>query len=89
MYPSLRRCSRILVGLLFTTEALDPGRPWNNLLLVTAPGRQWFERILAAINMQTWLLNQFIFTFVAGFVYALIGEFDMALAAPRFVEASA
>jgi chitin synthase len=46
------------------------GATSNDLLLVTAPGVQWFERILAAVNVITWFLNLFIFASVASFIVA-------------------
>ena len=49
------------------------GATSNDLLLVTSPGVQWFERILAAINVSTWFLNPFIFASVASFIYACTG----------------
>ncbi|KAJ5726595.1 chitin synthase-domain-containing protein [Penicillium malachiteum] len=46
------------------------GATSNDLLLVSAPGVQWFERILAAVNVFTWFLNLFIFASVASFIMA-------------------
>jgi chitin synthase len=51
------------------------GATSNDLMLVTAPGVQWFERILAAVNVSTWFLNPFIFASVASFIFALTGEY--------------
>lgn len=47
------------------------GATSNDLLLVTAPGVQWFERILATVNVITWTLNPFIFASIASFIYAI------------------
>ncbi|KAJ5893741.1 chitin synthase-domain-containing protein [Penicillium taxi] len=46
------------------------GATSNDLLLITAPGVQWFERILATVNVFTWFLNLFIFASLASFITA-------------------
>lgn len=51
------------------------GATSNDLLLVTAPGVQWFERILAAVNVETWFLNPFIFASFASFIKALTSKY--------------
>lgn len=50
------------------------GATSNDLMLITAPGVQWFERILAAVNVWTWMLNPFIFASVASFIVAITGK---------------
>ncbi|KAL1847191.1 hypothetical protein Plec18170_008755 [Paecilomyces lecythidis] len=47
------------------------GATSNDLLLVFAPGVQWFERIIAIVNCLTWFLNFFIFASVVSFIYAM------------------
>lgn len=47
------------------------GATSNDLLLVFAPGVQWFERIIAIVNCLTWFLSIFIFASVASFIYAM------------------
>ncbi|KAF2225412.1 chitin synthase-domain-containing protein [Elsinoe ampelina] len=59
-----------------TAVFLSQRRRWtlgatsNDLYLVTAPGVQWFERILAGVNVMTWFLNPFIWASIATFIYA-------------------
>lgn len=53
------------------------GATSNDLLLVTAPGVQWFERILAAVNVITWFLNLFIFASVASFIVAAMSTLSL------------
>ncbi|CAO2658410.1 Nn.00g061330.m01.CDS01 [Neocucurbitaria sp. VM-36] len=48
------------------------GATSNDLLLSFAPGVQWFERILALVNVITWLLNPFIIASLASFIYACL-----------------
>ncbi|KAJ8118107.1 hypothetical protein OPT61_g839 [Boeremia exigua] len=48
------------------------GATSNDLLLTFAPGVQWFERILAFVNVLTWLLNPFILASLACFIYACL-----------------
>ncbi|KAJ9240907.1 CAZyme family GT2 [Paecilomyces variotii] len=47
------------------------GATSNDLLLVWAPGVQWFERIIAVVNCLTWFLNFFIFASVVSFIFAM------------------
>ncbi|KAK5089666.1 hypothetical protein LTR24_006034 [Lithohypha guttulata] len=47
------------------------GATSNDLFLAFAPGVQWFERILAFVNVFTWFLNPFIIASVASFIYAI------------------
>lgn len=53
------------------------GATSNDLLLVTAPGVQWFERILALVNVTTWFLNLFIFASVASFILAAMSKLSL------------
>lgn len=48
------------------------GATSNDLLLFTAPGVQWFERILAIVNVVTWVLNPFIIASLASFIIAIL-----------------
>lgn len=48
------------------------GATSNDLLLMFAPGVQWFERCLATINVFTWFLNLFILASFASFIYATL-----------------
>lgn len=48
------------------------GATSNDLMLAFAPGVQWFERILAIVNVITWLLNPFIIASLVSFIYACL-----------------
>lgn len=50
------------------------GATSNDLLLAFAPGVQWFERILAIVNVVTWVVNPFILACIASFVIACLCE---------------
>jgi chitin synthase len=50
------------------------GATSNDLLLAFAPGVQWFERILALVNVITWVLNPFIIASLASFIFAILGK---------------
>jgi len=50
------------------------GATSNDLFLAFAPGVQWFERILAFVNVFTWFLNPFIIASVASFIYAFLSK---------------
>lgn len=50
------------------------GATGNDLLLVTAGGTQWWERILAFCNVLTWCLNVFVIASIASMVVAFIRE---------------
>lgn len=49
------------------------GATANDLYLFTAGGVQWFERILAGVNVLTWTINPFIFASIASFIFAITG----------------
>jgi chitin synthase len=51
------------------------GATSNDLFLVTAPGIQWFERILAMANCLVWFLNVFVFACIANLVVAALREY--------------
>jgi chitin synthase len=57
------------------------GATSNDLYLSTAPGVQWFERILATVNVLTWFLNPFIFASLASFIYAIFRKSSSSWAA--------
>ena len=38
---------------------------------MSARGVQWFERILALVNVLTWFINPFIFASFASFIFAI------------------
>jgi chitin synthase len=46
------------------------GATVNDFRLVTARGTQWFERIRAFSNVQTWFCNIFIMGSIAGLIHA-------------------
>jgi hypothetical protein len=50
---------------------------YSDLLLITAPGVQWFERILAFSNVLTWFLNPFVIASVASFIFAATSKFSL------------
>jgi len=50
------------------------GATSNDLLLSFAGGVQWFERILAMVNVITWVLNPFIIASLASFIFAIISK---------------
>jgi chitin synthase len=50
------------------------GATSNDLLLAFGPGVQWFERILALVNVITWVLNPFIIASLASFIFAILGK---------------
>jgi chitin synthase len=50
------------------------GATSNDLLLAFAHGVQWFERILALVNVITWVLNPFIIASLASFIFAILGK---------------
>lgn len=50
------------------------GATSNDLFLAFAPGVQWFERILAFVNVFTWFLNPFIIASVVSFIYATLSK---------------
>ena len=50
------------------------GATSNDLLLAFARGVQWFERILAIVNVVTWTLNPFIIASLASFIFAILGK---------------
>jgi chitin synthase len=50
------------------------GATSNDLLLAFASGVQWFERILALVNVITWVLNPFIIASLASFIFAILGK---------------
>lgn len=52
------------------------GATSNDLMLVTAPGVQWFERILAFANVLTWSLCPFILASLGTFIRACLCESD-------------
>jgi chitin synthase len=54
------------------------GATSNDLFLATAPGVQWFERILAIVNVSTWFLNLFIFGSVASFIVAAMSIYPIS-----------
>ena len=60
--------------ILLTVRSSEPH---SDLLLITAPGVQWFERILASSNVLTWFLNPFVIASVASFIYAATREFTL------------
>jgi len=51
------------------------GATSNDLLLAFAPGVQWFERILAVVNVVTWVANPFIMASVASFIIACMRKY--------------
>jgi cellulose synthase/poly-beta-1,6-N-acetylglucosamine synthase-like glycosyltransferase len=50
------------------------GATGNDLLLVTAGGTQWWERILALSNVLTWCLNVFVIASIGSMVVAFLRE---------------
>ncbi|KAI5793331.1 chitin synthase-domain-containing protein [Geopyxis carbonaria] len=48
------------------------GATSNDLMLITAPGVQWFERILAFGNVLTWTVNLFIMASLACLIKAIL-----------------
>ena len=48
------------------------GATSNDLFLSFAPGVQWFERLLAMVNVITWIVNPFIMASIASFIYACL-----------------
>jgi chitin synthase len=50
------------------------GATSNDLFLITAPGIQWFERILATANCMVWFVNIFVFACIANLIVAALCE---------------
>lgn len=55
------------------------GATSNDLMLTFARGTQWFERIVAAVNVEVWFMNPFIFASLASFIFAITGKFGSNL----------
>jgi chitin synthase len=55
------------------------GATSNDLLLAFSRGVNWFERILALVNVITWTLNPFIIASLVSFIFAIIGKFSQHL----------
>lgn len=51
------------------------GATSNDLLLTFAPGVNWFERIVAFVNVITWYFNPFIIASLASFILACTSKF--------------